>query len=782
LAYLCFRNLGAGQRLAAIGLISFAAVAQFAPALVGAVAWSQGNSAGARAGLIGGMALWFYTLLLPFLIGNEAIAASGLNDVIGGLIQPNALFGLSGLDPLTHGVVWSIGFNALLYIAFSLATPLHLKDRLHALHFVTRGPARHVAPATSVGDLLALAERFAGREAVEREVQALSLRRNGALRPEDPIDRNTARAMEVLIAGIIGAPSARMIVTSALSRGSLDVVDVVQLLDEASQELQFNRDLLHAIFENVSQGISVVDKDLRLVAWNSQYIAMFEYPADFIQVGRPIGDVIRFNAQRGEYGAGDVEKTVRSMLDDIRSRHPRSSERTRPNGRVLKTMGNPMPGGGYVTSFTDITAEKAAEYALREANEFLEDRVTQRTAMLSKANSDLTQEVERNQRLAQQLELAKRAAEEADLGKTKFLAAASHDLLQPLNAARLFAAALSEMVVDADAEQQRLARNVERSIVAADGLLKSLLDISKLDAGGVTPRPTRFRPAQLIEELVSEFEPIAASRGLRLRSVSGPGWVETDRVLLRSVLQNLMSNAIRYTEKGGILIGCRNRAANISLEVWDSGIGIPKEKIGEIFQEFRRLEGDQGIEKGVGLGLAIVERIARLLSIKVEVRSTVGRGSKFSVIMPTVQLASEGPAASSGSLYGDQRAVAGLRVLCVDNEPSILDGLSSLLGRWGCQPMLAANKADAREWLDEGPIEVALVDHNLDGPENGLEILDMIRQRQRAPFIGVLITADSRPAVAEEAARLGYVFMAKPIDPTQLRSLLAVRRRNVAAD
>jgi Na+/proline symporter len=206
LAYLCYRNLGAGELLASIGLISFAAVAQFAPPLVGAVAWQRGNSAGARAGLIGGMALWFYTLLLPFMAGNEAIAAAGLNTALGGFIRPDALLGLSGLDTLTHGVIWSIGVNTLLYVLFSLGTPLHLKDRLHALSFVTGGGARQLAPATSVGDLLALAERFAGREAVEREAHPVAaVHRRSSPRT---IDRNTARAMEVLIAGVM-APTAR---------------------------------------------------------------------------------------------------------------------------------------------------------------------------------------------------------------------------------------------------------------------------------------------------------------------------------------------------------------------------------------------------------------------------------------------------------------------------------------------------------------------------------------------------------------------------------------------
>jgi CheY-like chemotaxis protein/anti-sigma regulatory factor (Ser/Thr protein kinase) len=351
-----------------------------------------------------------------------------------------------------------------------------------------------------------------------------------------------------------------------------------------------------------------------------------------------------------------------------------------------------------------------------------------------------------------------------------------------LNAARLFAAALTGSVDGVNDEQRRLAGNVERSIVAADGLLKSLLDISKLDAGGVTPKPTRFRAAQLIDELVSEFEPIAASRGLKLRKVPGPGWVETDRVLLRSVLQNLISNAIRYTENGSILIGCRFRGEALRIEVWDTGIGIPEERLGEIFQEFRRLEGDHGIEKGVGLGLAIVERIAQLLAIEVSVKSKVRRGSVFTVILPAVRPGVEGAAVPIGPTQADSSALQGLRVLCVDNEPAILDGLSSLLGRWGCLPMLAAGAADAWEWLEESAIDVALVDHNLDGPETGIDVLNMIGRHQRGAFLGVLITADARPALAEEARRLGYEFMAKPIDPALLRSLLARPSRSIAAD
>lgn len=273
---------------------------------------------------------------------------------------------------------------------------------------------------------------------------------------------------ERMIAGVVGAPSARSLVASALSGATFTASDVALMLDESSGSLQFSKDLLAALLEHIDPGVSVVDSDLNLVAWNSRYLDLFDYPPGMVRVGAPVAELIRHNALRGECGPGEVDDHVQRRLDHMLRGNRHSFERVRPDGRVIKTVGGPMPRGGYVMCFTDITAEAEARTALEKSRAELEIRVEQRTAELSQANVALAQ---------------------ATREKTRFLAAASHDLLQPLHAARLFAAALDREV---SGSSRVLVDRIDQSIDAAEQLLRTLLDISKLDAGGFVPTITTF--------------------------------------------------------------------------------------------------------------------------------------------------------------------------------------------------------------------------------------------------------------------------------------------------
>lgn len=746
--------------LASMGLIAFAAVIQFAPALIGSVYFERNQPRAALAGLIGGSVFWFYTLFLPSLLTGNPAAARWYDLAANYNLHPYALLGLEGISPLTHGVLWSLGVNVLLYFAFSLrgrgATTEEGEDAATGLP-----QARpNIEHTRTVGDLQRLAERFVGAEAAAEAFSALSKQRQHPLLPTDPIDGITARLTERLVAGVIGAPSARIIVTSALSGASLSVGEVVRLLDQTGQSLQFSKGLLAATLENIGPGVSVVDHELRLVAWNARYLEIFDFPPGFIRVGRPIADVIRYNAMRGECGPGEVEAHVEKRLAHMRRGLPHTYERVRPNGTVLKTIGGPMPGGGYVTSFTDITAEKQAQSALQRANEMLEARVEERTRALSGANEALA-------RAAEELIRARQSAEAATRDKTRFLAAASHDLLQPLHAARLFTAAALESVPEGS---RGLIANIDRSIASADRLLRALLDISKLDAGGIKPQPSTFAIAGLIDELATEFGALAAEKGLSLRTYPSSLWVRTDRTLLRSVLQNFLANAVRYTDRGGIVIGCRMRQGRVQIEVWDSGPGIPPDKHQEIFQEFRRLAPSKG-DEGVGLGLAIVDRIARLIGAGLGVRSSVGKGSVFSVRVPRAAAPGKAVTQQDSARFGP--AIAGRRVLCVDNEADILAALEAMLTAWGCQAVLASSYDEALEILMRGePVEAAFIDYQLGTDKTGLDVLKAVRTH--APDArAALVTADPSPEVLEAAEVLGVPVLHKPAQPAELRTFLA---------
>src|SRR5215213_2170814 len=295
-------------------------------------------------------------------------------------------------------------------------------------------------------------------------------------------------------------------------------------------------------------------------------------------------------------------------------------ERLPDRHMVIEVRSNRMPGSGLVITFSDVTPSFEAAEALERANATLEKRVRDRTEELTRLNSELAQ--------------AKSTAEDANISKTRFLAAASHDILQPLNAARLYAASLVER--DRDAGDSLLAENIDASLDAVEEILTALLDISRLDTGAMKPQWSSFRIEELFRQLQREFEPFARERGLRLTFVTSSRTIRSDRRLLRRLLQNLVSNAIKYTPSGRVLVGARRRSGCLVLEVWDTGLGIPASKQKVVFREFQRLDQGAKVARGLGLGLSIVERIGRVLDHSVTLSSEPGRGSVFRVAVPVV--------------------------------------------------------------------------------------------------------------------------------------------------
>ncbi|NML92181.1 PAS-domain containing protein [Novosphingobium olei] len=714
--------LPARNSLASIGLVAFAAMAQFTPHLVLGTLRNGRDPVAGRVSLAAGFALWLWTLALPPILPPAWLAA-----LEGTVLDPLRLFGIGHATPLVHGVVWSLAANLALLSALSAR---------RRGSFVAPRLARGQRPVRNVGELRALAARFIGEEAAVAAFPPAV----GA----DPVDRSAARHAQDLIAAVVGASSARALVASALVGGQLGIEDVTRLLDEGGQSLRFSRQLLAASFENLPSGISVIDADLALVAWNERYVAMFGYPPGLVRVGVPVADLIRHNVRRGGF-PGDVEAQVERRLERLRARQPYISERIRQDGRVIKSVGGPMPGGGYLTSFTDVTEEAATRAELRRTLDDMEGRVAERTEALSQAN----------RRLA-----------EATREKTRFLAAASHDLLQPLHAARLFATALQRQVGEA---QRPLVARVDRSIVAAEDLLRALLDISKLDAGGITPSPEPVALGPLLRDIAEGMRPLAEEKGLSLTLASAQGWAMTDPGLLRSVLQNLLSNAVRYTASGGIVVGVRRRGPRWRIDVVDSGVGIPTEQQQAIFSEFTRLGAVEA--EGLGLGLAIVERIARLLGLDLDLASHPGRGSRFSVSLPALAPTSEMAALPPG----DGPALPAhhadpLRVLVVDNDPAIVEATTALLSSSGHRVVAASNIAEALALA--GEVDAALIDYSLDHGEDGLALITRLRRRH--PSLPVaLVTAESDPALRRKAERRSIAFFAKPVDPAALEGFLA---------
>jgi CheY-like chemotaxis protein/two-component sensor histidine kinase len=384
-------------------------------------------------------------------------------------------------------------------------------------------------------------------------------------------------------------------------------------------------------------------------------------------------------------------------------------------------------------------------------------------------------------RLNAELERAKAAADDANVSKTRFVAAASHDILQPLNAARLYVTSLIER--QRAGEDADLVQNIDASLEAVEEIFAALLDISRLDTGAMQPELTDFRIDELLQRLEVEFAPLAREKGLDLVFMPCALAVRSDRRLLRRLLQNLVSNAIKYTPTGSVLVGCRRRGPRLRIDVYDTGIGIPHAKRRAVFKEFHRLDQGARVARGVGLGLSIVERIARVLDCEVALKSNVGRGSRFSVEVPRAIATVGEPVLQAVPKIAAGR-LAGTVVLCIDNERSILDGMQTLLGGWGCRVLKAADLAEALAAIEGSGLEPdgLLVDYHLDGG-NGVVAIAELRRRVRRDLAAILVTADRSVHVREEASAAGVHVLNKPVKPASLRALITQWRvQRVAAE
>lgn len=634
-------------------------------------------------------------------------------------------------------------------------------------------PLDHASYRVTVGRLLELLRIYSPRGWTERfaEEHFQSINQpyddNQIARPE------TIACVEELVASVIGVDATRAVMHAYLTDGYMHIRDVLGIVSGTRHFFHFSQDLLRASIENLEQGISVVDQELRLIVWNTRYVQMFEYPPDLVIEGRPIEDLIRYNAQNGECGPGEVEELVERRLEHLRQKQPHYFERYRTDGRVIAMHGNPLPGGGYVTSFTDVTAHKSLVRALTEANENLEVRVAGRTRELTSLNQALRNEIAARARIEEDLRHAKLIADRASASKTKFLAAVSHDLMQPLNAAGLFASALGQQLHD---EQQReLIDNIVSSLNAADSLLSSLLEASRLDAGATKIEISAFAVEPILQTLARECDQIAQSRNLEFRLVPTRMSVVSHRQLLRRILQNFLSNALRYTKSGRVLLGARRRGEMVEFQVWDTGPGIPADKLDEIFREFHRLEQSDEIlshERGLGLGLAISDRMAKLLGHEIRVESWPGQGSMFSLWVPMADSTDVMPEPEVAT-WRQVGELTGKRVLCIDNDPAVLEAMAAILGGWHCTVLLAQDFDSALTQIAKrGVVDVMLVDYQLDH-EIGTDVMDRLKKTLKKAIPGIVVTASNTPDVRADALSRGYLFLPKPLKPAALRAVMS---------
>ena len=527
---------------------------------------------------------------------------------------------------------------------------------------------------------------------------------------------------------------------------------------------------LQAAFDNMSSGICTFSRAGMVMIHNDRFRELLGLPFTLMHQDTRFTQILRFIQSNGLLVGSDITD-IDQWPHRLRTEGRLRKRLRHAGGRVLDLQANLLPDRGFLVDIKDVTLAA-------RATEMLERRVEARTSELTEANVRLTAQYEAQARVEEELRVAKEAAEAAVSSKTRFLAAASHDLLQPVNAAKLLISTLVDMT-----QGSASAATVERldgSFASIESLLHALLDISRLDSTESALSVTEVCLGSLMQGVIEDHAPVAARKGVRLDVVPCSIRVRSDqRYLMRSV-QNLVVNAIQYTEKGRVLVGCRRRGANVVLQVWDNGMGISHKDQKRIFEEFTRADNVPP-GSGMGLGLSIVDRTCRHLGHKVAVRSKPGVGSVFSIEMEMVAGRAPmpvEPGAAPASFDNDMNLIA----LVVENDPYVLFATTQKLETWGASVLAARSTAEALDLVrDIGMApDIILADYQLDGDDTGVQTIRLVREATGVHVPAVVITADRGPTLVQIGARNDFTVLTKPVQLSRLRPLIDWKTREKA--
>jgi len=872
LSYLFYRIFDKSQSLASIGFLSFTAVLQFLPALIIGLFWGKATRIGAIIGLIGGITCWFILTWLPSYSGENLLSSAT---------------SLTSFSLLTESLLISLIVNSLSIYVFSKLSTQTLTEKVQAyaytradIYQTDSNKMKLKGTQVLVKDLKSLTAAIVGTERMVASFDNFSQ----TLKENDLVDEEVVSFTENVLSASIGASSARVVILSAFKEKGFNVDDVVSLLSSTSLALKFNRRMLETIMNNISQGISVSDADMNIIGWNHSYEKLMNYPTNFLHIGKPIVELIAYNAKRGFCGPGEISEHIDKRLAHLETGLSYRYERTRKDGLTIEITGNPLPHSGYVTTYSDVSEYKKIESALVEKERQITLYTDNSPALLAYLDSDLIfrfankamasahnlqkedvigknisevlskeefefklpyieaalgnnkQQFEyasknphsiyylvtyipnldsknnviglytilqdiSNRRKAElalreinatleqrvdirtdelnatviELEVAKTEAEKANKSKSRFLAAASHDLLQPFNAARLFSEMLMLETDTMTKSQAELVEKTDRSLNVAESIISSLIDISKLDSGTIHPNICTFNISEILDSLEKQFSGFAEKNNLKFKVLNRNTNVESDPKLLYRILQNFVSNAIRYTDTGGLLIGTQIRKPYLRISVWDTGRGITEDNQREVFKEFKQLSdaSNHSLEPGIGLGLSISERIANILNHTISLKSKYGRGSVFHLLIKYSDNQKNRINSKPDSISKPLGQLTGIKVLCVDNEIQITDAMSLLLNRWGCEvnTVQSENQIDDIVLADYIP-DILIVDYQLDRGKTGLEFINLFRNKIGKKIPAIIVTADHSTEVEQEVLQQGHKLLYKPLKPASLRTTM----------
>jgi len=736
IAYAYHLHVSQQTPLVQTGTIALSLLSQTFPAILLGIYWRKANRLGALAGIITGVSTVVVGMLLPAIYGQLSSYVNDQNIAI--VLFASFFVNTSALMLVSH------------FTQNKVANP-YSSSALSWLNANIR-----------FSDLLKLTDQILpANTAKEFRSQVVFV----GIKEDDIAPYTVLAKAENLLASHMGSASTRILFSAIAHTQSEDGKQLSELVEEAGKNFQFNYEVLQASITHLPLGVSVIDANLKLVAWNNIYEAIFDYPPAYLQVGKPIADILQFNAKRGLIGNNidgqrhvqqEIQKRMQSMLMG------KSYKTVRPqlHDKVVEITGNALPAGGYITCYTDITEYIHIQNQLETAKTHLEKRVQQRT---------------------HELQIAKTDAEKANIGKTKFLAATSHDLMQPLNAASLFASMLKEKLLQNPSNktcagnEAELADNVISSLDNAEALLNMLVDITKLENNLIKPNLQSFALDGLLSQLVREFSVLAAQKSINLSYRKTSLWVNTDRRLLSRVIQNLLSNAVKYTQSGKVLIGVRRRSpGQCEVVVADTGSGIAKEFQDQVFNEFKRVHPND-IHQGLGLGLTIVEKISQLLNFHIKLESTLAKGSVFSLHLPISQQ-TDGISALERPESTEESSLFMLNknVLLLENDNAVASALQTLLHSWGASVENAKNKTEALAIISNNAFlpELIIADYHLDLGDNGIDAAKAVQETLQTIIKTIVSSADRSESLQGMAYENNMQYLPKPIKQAALKRLL----------
>ncbi|MDX2370340.1 MAG: PAS-domain containing protein [Colwellia sp.] len=741
--------------LSSLGEVAFGAFAQLTPALVVAFYWRRASLMGVYAGILIGFILWLSLNFLPQFGLYASPFAEGV------------------LPAKTTATLFSLATNIIVMWALSQISRQSVQERVQASLFLEwQSPSLlrvEKKRQLDVTELELLASRFVGEPKAKSSFSLFLSSNNKKQLGNVTYNQLLLQHTENTLAMVMGASSARLVLSSALDGRDIALDELAVLVEDASsQKQQFSQNLLQSAIENARDGISIVDENLKLVAWNKKYLDLFDFPSEIVYVGCPVASLIRYNLEHDYCGAGDIDNQVFRRLEYLRKGSPHSSERQQANGQTIRIEGNPLPDGGFVMLYSDITAYRQAEQVLKEANLDLETRVYERTLTLAKTNEALAKAHEK--------------AEQAHIKKSQYLKACSHDLMQPLEAARLFTSALTEQQ-NLSSEQQRQVDNIDRSLKAANDLLADLAEIARLESGNIKPLVEAFALNDLFENLAQEFSALAAEQNVEFRLVTTKLWVKSDQHLLRRIIQNLVGNAFRYASPGKVLLGARVVNNQVFIQILDNGPGIPLEKQGMVFEQFTQLDTPNNHSgRGLGLGLNITQSLVQLLGHSLSLQSREMQGCKFTI---SVEKAAQLMIKPKIAMPTMSMGLKDITVLCIDNDPDVLSGMVELLSAWECNIYAADSRETAiQEFANhQKEVDILLVDYQLGYQANlpagheadGLTLIADLRRECNHYIPAILITATTESGIEDKAKNADVGFIRKLVKPAALRAMMSAK-------